>query len=233
MPFVLHAAWLRTEKPFPNGHLFLWADGSNHPLWVDTLVATEADSAQSPAFRIRHTKVLSHPGQISAGQLRSHLLATFPTLETNRSALHSTTVWLPSQASTALPSQQQKEVPSVTAETAAVAAISSINRSISILGGVAGNRGDTLSPLQHYAFLAISIIAMNLSKSRVLTAKTLCKKRIVRCFPHCVLPQICSFGVMLPNMYCNCSLDSIMYQPSFPKVLPSSMPIGSPFLLIH
>lgn len=125
MPFVLHAAWIRSAEPVPDGQLFFWAADSSGPLPPET-TATVAQPQPSRAInarttdpRTRQSKAPSYPSQLSVGQLRSQLLAAFPTLNSAQSntapltntgnvrghsaqskapqtlELHSTTVWLP------------------------------------------------------------------------------------------------------------------------------------------
>ncbi|MCB0063681.1 MAG: DEAD/DEAH box helicase [Caldilineaceae bacterium] len=103
MPFVLHAAWIRSDEPVPNGQLFFWADDSSRPLPTDTpagLVqpaASRSSEGRPVDSRVRSTKAPSHPSQISVGQLRAQLLATFPTLNSQELELYRSTIWLPEQ----------------------------------------------------------------------------------------------------------------------------------------
>lgn len=96
MPFVLHAAWLRSDEPVPDGQLFFWAADSSTPLSTDA----PAISAQPPTARSSYTrspKAPSHPTQLSVGQLRSQLFMAFPSLQSAKLKLSSTTIWLPEQ----------------------------------------------------------------------------------------------------------------------------------------
>ena len=99
MPFVLHGAWLRAEVSFPDGCFFFWAEDST---LQESLEATESspgtasEARRNQDARPRSTKPLSHPAQISAGQLRLHLLDLFPRLTAPTLKLTSTSVWLPS-----------------------------------------------------------------------------------------------------------------------------------------
>lgn len=99
MPFVLHGAWLRAEVSFPDGCFFFWAEDST---LQESLEGTESSSGTASEAR-RHqetrprtAKPLSHPAQLSAGQLRLHLLDLFPRLTAPTLKLTNTTVWLPS-----------------------------------------------------------------------------------------------------------------------------------------
>ncbi len=113
MPFVLHAAWLRVEGSFSDGQLFFWADDSSGTLLAETLSAVVPAAAGRPTSarqidaRSRSAKVLSHPSQISVGQLRAHLRAAFPFLDSKALQLQNSTVWLPSQADSPIIQQRQ------------------------------------------------------------------------------------------------------------------------------
>ncbi|MCB0122379.1 MAG: DEAD/DEAH box helicase [Caldilineaceae bacterium] len=102
MPFVLHAAWLRVDGSFPDGRLFFWADDSSRTLLAETLHPTpnpssaRASNTRQLETRSRSAKTLSHPSQISVGQLRAHLRAAFPHLDTKALTLQNATAWLPS-----------------------------------------------------------------------------------------------------------------------------------------
>jgi len=110
MPFVLHAAWLRVDGPFPDGQLFFWADDSSQMLLADSVSPTTQPSSIAPSTlssarlpniqqsetRARGAKALSHPSQISVGQLRAHLRAAFPHLDSKAFTLQNITAWLPS-----------------------------------------------------------------------------------------------------------------------------------------
>jgi len=114
MPFVLHAAWLRVEGPFPDGQLFFWADDSTVPLMVETPSSAAHATMVRPTSvrqidgRSRGTKALSHPSQISVGQLRAQLRAAFPTLDSKALQPQSYTVWLPSHAGPRLTEPHQR-----------------------------------------------------------------------------------------------------------------------------
>ena len=98
MPFVLHGAWLRAEVAFPDGCFCFWAEDSTVQ---ETLEAIESSSGfasegrRPQEARPRTTKPLSHPAQVSAGQLRLHLVDLFPRLTASQLKLTSTTIWLP------------------------------------------------------------------------------------------------------------------------------------------
>jgi SNF2 family DNA or RNA helicase len=98
MPFVLHGAWLRAEVAFPDGCFCFWAEDSTVQ---ETLEAIESSSGfasegrRPQEARPRTTKPLSHPAQMSAGQLRLHLVDLFPRLTASQLKLTSTTIWLP------------------------------------------------------------------------------------------------------------------------------------------
>ena len=98
MPFVLHGAWLRAEVAFPDGCFFFWAEDSTVQETLELIespsgIASEGSRAQDT--RPRTTKPLSHPAQMSAGQLRLHLVDLFPRLTASLLKLTSTTIWLP------------------------------------------------------------------------------------------------------------------------------------------
>ena len=118
MPFVLHAAWLRSGEPFADGSLFFWAEDSNRsittepPLALADRTAVDSSTFAAPTTlataqletgtrnseaRLRLVKPLSHPTQISVGQLRAQLITAFPALRAQDLTLTSTTIWLPSQ----------------------------------------------------------------------------------------------------------------------------------------
>ncbi len=127
MPFVLHAAWLRSGEPFADGSLFFWAEDSSRSIITDPPAAlvdratrdrslsdapttstlttletrietgTRGTEGRASETRLRLAKPLSHPAQISVGQLRAQLVATFPALSAQQLTLTSTTIWLPSQ----------------------------------------------------------------------------------------------------------------------------------------
>jgi SNF2 family DNA or RNA helicase len=113
MPFVLHAAWLRVEGSFSDGQLFFWADDSSGMLLTETLSAVvpmaggRSASARQIDVRSRTAKALSHPSQISVGQLRAHLRAAFPALDSKALQLQNSTVWLPSYADTPITQRRQ------------------------------------------------------------------------------------------------------------------------------
>jgi SNF2 family DNA or RNA helicase len=98
MPFVIHGAWLRAEVAFPDGCFFLWAEDSTvqetlEAIEISSGIASEGRRPQEA--RPRTTKPLSHPAQVSAGQLRLHLVDLFPRLTAAQVKLISTTIWLP------------------------------------------------------------------------------------------------------------------------------------------
>ncbi len=122
MPFVIHAAWLRSGErgappnlrtgtlanvgpPLPDaGRLFFWGENTDAPVQV---VAQSAALGERTA---RAAKVPSHPAQISIGQLRRLLTTHFPQLAAPNGsaapqhqvdpaelALTTATIWLPTQ----------------------------------------------------------------------------------------------------------------------------------------
>lgn len=111
MPFVLHAAWLRSGEPFADGSLFFWAEDSSWSIVTETPLAVVDRSApdrfvvgapgepssRNSETRLRLVKPLSHPAQISVGQLRAQLITAFPALTAQDLTPTSTTIWLPSQ----------------------------------------------------------------------------------------------------------------------------------------
>jgi len=107
MPFVLHAAWLRSGEPFADGSLFFWAEDSSWSVVSETPSAADrsvgdrstvgAPGSRASETRLRLVKPLSHPAQISVGQLRAQLITAFPALTAQDLTPTSTTIWLPSQ----------------------------------------------------------------------------------------------------------------------------------------
>ncbi len=105
MPFVLHGAWLRAEGPFPDGSFFLWGEDSTLQEGLESTespLGTAGEMRRHQEVRLRTTKPLSHPAQMSAGELRLHLLELFPLLTAKALKLTSTSVWLPTAHSTPL-----------------------------------------------------------------------------------------------------------------------------------
>ena len=105
MAFVLHAAWLGSDKPVSNGQLFFWADDRNRPLPTDVTAVSMQPANKRPTTgrngdpRLRSDKIPSYPSQISVSQLRVQLLALFPALQSQVLKPHSTSIWVPEQAS--------------------------------------------------------------------------------------------------------------------------------------
>ena len=109
MPLTLHAAWLRSDQPFPSGNLFFWAEHADvsSPKATDIANATHTNAnsgstnARSPNHgtnnRQRTPKIPSHPNQIAVGQLRSTLLEEFPALAATQLSLANAEIWLPSR----------------------------------------------------------------------------------------------------------------------------------------
>ncbi len=115
MPFVLHAAWLRGEHSVPDGQLFFWADDNNSPLPAETattsIPSARSNHTRNVDSRLR-SKALSHPSQLSVGQLRAQLIGAFPALSAQPLDLHSTTIWLPQATSLFLPHNPSAPPPS-------------------------------------------------------------------------------------------------------------------------
>jgi len=105
MPFVLHGAWLRAEGSFPDGSFFLWGEDSTFQEGLestDSPLGTGGEVRRHQEVRLRTTKPLSHPTQMSAGELRLQLLELFPLLTAKALKLTSTRVWLPTAHNTPL-----------------------------------------------------------------------------------------------------------------------------------
>ena len=109
MPFTLHATWLRTNAPFPDGHFFFWAEnadtasagglGTNGLNGNTASHTTELSNGSAEPNgrngRARSVKIPSHPFQSSVGQLRALLLDFARSLTADALELATTTAWLP------------------------------------------------------------------------------------------------------------------------------------------
>lgn len=98
MPFVLHGAWLRVEGAFPDGTFFFWAEETTRQEALESFESIPdpvGEVRRQQDTRSRTGKPLSHPAQMSAGELRLQLREIFPRLTTQTLKLTSTTVWLP------------------------------------------------------------------------------------------------------------------------------------------
>ncbi len=109
MPLTLHAAWLRSDQPFPSGNLFFWAEHADVSVPKATDIAnvsvTNTNGGSTNARSTNHgtnnrqrtPKIPSHPNQIAVGQLRSTLLEEFPALAATQLSLTNAEIWLPSR----------------------------------------------------------------------------------------------------------------------------------------
>ena len=101
MPLTLHAAWLRSNEPYSDGKLFLWAET------LDFQPSTRSTTGPAPVglvaptasqfVRQRQPKTPSHPGQLPVHQLRTLIAEESHRLPTHEMQPLTATVWLPSR----------------------------------------------------------------------------------------------------------------------------------------
>ncbi len=101
MPLTLHAAWLRSDVPYPDGRLFFWAEFPENSIangGSPALGGGDVGAAQRAGNgRQRLSKVPSHPFQASVGQVRALMNELIPSLQADAVQLASASLWLPTE----------------------------------------------------------------------------------------------------------------------------------------